>query len=66
VEIKSEVFTIGRLPDNDLCIADQRLSGRHCRIMRKMNEEGKMIVVLEDSSSNGTYFNGTMVSHISL
>lgn len=30
--------------------------------MRKTNNDGKMIVVIEDSSSNGTYVNGQTVS----
>jgi len=30
--------------------------------MRKFDNEGRMIVVLEDSSSNGTYLNGELVS----
>jgi nitrate reductase NapAB chaperone NapD len=33
----------------------------HCRIMRKTDNEGKMVVVLEDTSSNGTYHNGEKV-----
>ena len=50
------------MPDNDLQIADRRLSGKHCRILRKFEGDGKMIVVLEDSSTNGTYLNGAIVS----
>lgn len=30
--------------------------------MRKVDQDGKMIVVLEDNSSNGTYYNGEKVS----
>ena len=58
VEILNEVFTMGRVADNDIQIMDPRLSGKHCKIMRKFDNEGRMIVVLEDSSSNGTYLNG--------
>jgi len=29
--------------------------------MRKLDNDGKMVVILEDSSSNGTYLNGTLV-----
>ena len=66
VEILNEVFTMGRVPDNDIQVLDPRLSGKHCKIMRKFDNEGRMIVVLEDSSSNGTYINGETVSHLSL
>ncbi len=58
VEILNQVFTMGRVPDNDIQILDPRLSGKHCKIMRKFENDGKMVVVLEDSSSNGTYLNG--------
>ena len=53
---------MGRVADNDIQIMDPRLSGKHCKIMRKFDNEGRMIVVLEDSSSNGTYLNGELVS----
>ena len=66
VEILNEVFTMGRVPDNDIQVLDPRLSGKHCKIMRKFDNEGRMIVVLEDSSSNGTYINGEAVSYFSL
>lgn len=66
VEILNEVFTMGRVADNDIQVLDPRLSGKHCKIMRKFDNEGRMIVVLEDSSSNGTYINGETVSQLSL
>lgn len=50
------------MPNNDLQIQDIKVSGMHCRILRKIDEEGKMVVVLEDRSSNGTYHNGDKVS----
>ncbi len=40
------------------------MSGTHCRIMRKTDDDGRMVVVLEDLSSNGTYFNGEKVSKV--
>ena len=62
IEIKSRVLSIGRLPDNDIQILDKRLSGKHCRLLRKFDESGKMMAILEDFSSNGTFVNGTIVS----
>ena len=54
---------MGRHPDNDLLIADGRLSGFHCRIERSINaESGVMEVMLRDLSTNGTFKNGQMVS----
>jgi pSer/pThr/pTyr-binding forkhead associated (FHA) protein len=64
IELNKESLTIGRAPDNDMQIMDKRLSGKHCTIRRKIDNEGRMIVVLEDSSSNGTYLNSAMVSEI--
>jgi pSer/pThr/pTyr-binding forkhead associated (FHA) protein len=64
IEILNQVVSVGRLPDNDIQILDKRLSGKHCKIMRKVDGEGRMIIVLEDSSSNGTYLNGQNVSLI--
>jgi hypothetical protein len=58
IELKKAVMTLGRAFDNDIQIKDQRLSGKHCKIMRKTDKDGKMVVVIEDSSSNGTYLNG--------
>ena len=46
IEVAKRVLTIGRIPDNDVQILDQRLSGRHCNILRKFDEEGKMVVVV--------------------
>ena len=56
------MFTFGRTPDNDFSLADPRMSGKHCRIMRKIDDEGQMIVIVEDTSSNGTFINGQLVS----
>lgn len=52
---------MGRSLDNDVLIVDQRLSSKHCTILRKFNDKGKMVVVIEDSSSNGTHLNGELV-----
>jgi len=46
--------TIGRDPDNDLPLEDNRLSRHHCRIIR--TPEG--IVVEDLESRNGTFVNG--------
>jgi len=62
VEIKEPNFTIGRAPGNLIQIKDIRLSGKHCMIERMIDETGKMIICLEDTSTNGTYHNGSLVS----
>ena len=66
VEILYDVLTIGRIPDNDIQITDKRLSGKHCKFMKKVDNEGKTVIILEDTSSNGTYINGEVVSALSL
>jgi len=51
-------FTIGRAPENDLCIRDQSISQRHARVV--LTAAGAVFV--EDlSSTNGTYVNGEKV-----
>ena len=55
---------IGRLADNDISINDKRLSGKHCKILRRIDQEtGKMTVYIEDTSSNGTFLNKKQVNH---
>ncbi|CDW83023.1 fha domain containing protein [Stylonychia lemnae] len=61
VEIRHTHFTIGRASGNLIQIKDIRLSGRHCIINRMLDENGKMIVCLEDASTNGTYHNGSLI-----
>jgi len=61
VIVEKGSFTIGRAPDNDLQIPDQRLSGKHCQLLREIDASGKMIVYLVDTSSNGTFLNGQKV-----
>ena len=60
----NESLQIGRLADNDIAITDKRLSGKHCKIIRRIDAEGKMTVHIEDSSSNGTFLNKKQVSAI--
>ncbi len=52
----SEV-SIGRTPDNDLCLPSGSLSKRHARILTK----GSEVILVDLKSSNGTYVNGTAI-----
>lgn len=53
IQISHAPFTIGRKSDNDLCLEDSAVSGRHARIV-KVQE----VLFLEDlSSTNGTFVN---------
>jgi diguanylate cyclase (GGDEF)-like protein len=51
-------FTIGRAPENDVCIRDQSVSQRHARIV--LTPEGA-VYVQDLGSTNGTYVNGEKV-----
>jgi ABC transport system ATP-binding/permease protein len=62
IEILNDTLQIGRVADNDVVIPDKRLSGKHCKIVRRIDAEGKMSVHIEDSSSNGTFHNKKQVS----
>jgi pSer/pThr/pTyr-binding forkhead associated (FHA) protein len=53
VEIVKPSFTIGRRPDNDLCLEDPAVSGHHAKVV-KIQE----VLFLEDLQST----NGTMVN----
>ena len=54
VSLNDELFTIGRHPENDLCIPDSRLSREHVRIENYADN----FYVSDSGSSNGTTLNG--------
>lgn len=58
VSVTDEIFVIGRHPENDLCIADNRLSREHIRIERFVDS----FYVSDSRSSNGTTLNGSSLS----
>ena len=52
-EIRRTPFTIGRRPDNDLCLEDPAVSAHHARIVQVQG-----VLFLEDlSSTNGSFVN---------
>ena len=62
VELTADELSIGRLPENDIVISDESLSGRHARILVR---DG--VVVLEDlGSTNGTFVNGSQIQEAAL
>src|ERR1700729_4235365 len=55
--MNKERYTIGRLPDNDIRIANRAGSGHHSLIINILNDS-----FLEDlNSTNGTYVNGKLI-----
>jgi pSer/pThr/pTyr-binding forkhead associated (FHA) protein len=61
-EIKREIFSIGRAPDNDLVLDDPAVSTHHCTILRAGGEYR-----LRDlDSTNGTVLNGQRVQETAL
>lgn len=54
VSAAREIFTVGRHPENDLCISDHRLSREHVRI-EQYNDD---FYISDSGSSNGTTLNG--------
>jgi pSer/pThr/pTyr-binding forkhead associated (FHA) protein len=54
-------LTIGRAPDNQGVISDQRCSSKHCKVSLSTTAEGEVEVQVEDTSSNGTYVNAKRV-----
>ncbi len=62
-ELDDSVITIGRLPENTICISNMGISRRHSKIERDSNNA----YVLSDLNSlNGTYVNNTKVKKIAL
>ncbi len=56
VEITAEI-TVGRAPDNVLCLPDSRTSRRHA----SFRPEGPRTLITDLGSSNGTYVNGVRI-----
>jgi pSer/pThr/pTyr-binding forkhead associated (FHA) protein len=54
-------LSIGRAPDNQGVISDQRCSSKHCKVSLSKTAEGEPEVQVEDTSSNGTYVNAKRV-----
>lgn len=60
--LEKGVTTIGRSPDNDVVVRDERVSKAHAQIVRQKNE-----YYLEDlDSRNGTFFEGKSILKVHL
>ena len=67
LRIKGTEFKIGRNDMNDLQILNPLVSGHHATIIRsECAETGMMVIKVADSSSNGTFINGKLVSDCNL
>ncbi|MGH7296959.1 MAG: FHA domain-containing protein, partial [Polyangiaceae bacterium] len=62
VALESRPLTLGRAPDVDVQIADQRLSRHHC----KVELLGEKLVVTDLGSSNGTFVKNQRVQQATL
>jgi len=61
-KINSGLTTIGRSPEADISIEDDRISRIHCVIERM----GQMITIKDKGSTNGTYVDAQKISHARL
>jgi pSer/pThr/pTyr-binding forkhead associated (FHA) protein len=61
--LKTGLNTIGRLPDNDIAVADSSVSRRHCAIIV---HTVKGCEVYDTASKNGTFVNGQRISGLTL
>ncbi|KAI4202885.1 MAG: hypothetical protein LQ350_002256 [Teloschistes chrysophthalmus] len=53
-------YLVGRHPECDRVLELPTISNRHCIVFNE-NKHGRLIAVLEDLSSNGTFVNGVML-----
>ena len=58
LEVKSEKTTIGRVDDNQWCIAEASVSSHHCEVWMK----GDDIMVRDLHSTNGTFVNEVQIA----
>src|SRR2546423_1398103 len=56
-ELKPELTTVGRLPDNALQIPEASVSSHHCEIQLRGND----LFVRDLDSTNGTFINGEKI-----
>lgn len=56
-ELKPEVTTVGRLPDNALQIPEASVSSHHCEVQMRGND----LFVRDLDSTNGTFINGEKI-----
>ncbi|MDQ6809685.1 MAG: FHA domain-containing protein [Verrucomicrobiota bacterium] len=61
-ELVESTITIGRLPDNAICIADPSVSGRHAQFLRV----GESYHLKDLGSTNGTRVNGGAITTVPL
>ena len=57
--LSEEVYTIGRVEDQNICLPDSTVSSQHCEIIR--NDDGSYHVQ-DLGSSNGTRINGVRIT----
>ena len=60
--LKNGMMTIGRSPQADICIEDDRISRIHCTIERR----GDAFAIEDKGSTNGTYLDARKVSRAAL
>jgi len=57
MQIPENGLLIGRDPDCDLCLTDNYVSAKHCRIFFENNE----LFIEDQGSTNGTFIDGTQI-----
>jgi pSer/pThr/pTyr-binding forkhead associated (FHA) protein len=62
-EIEDQLISIGRLPENKICISNMGISRRHAKIERDTNNN---IILSDLNSLNGTFVNNKKVSKTTL
>ena len=62
IDLKREVFSIGRHPNNDLVLGDLRISRYHCQIRLRQGR----YTIFDNQSRSGTFVNGQRIVEYAL
>ncbi|MBR2363838.1 MAG: FHA domain-containing protein [Lentisphaeria bacterium] len=57
-ELTKDVYTVGRIEERDICIADPTISTFHCTFTK----EGNTYILRDNNSTNGTRINNVPIS----
>ena len=62
IPLQSKGISIGRSPDNDVCLPEAEVSRQHAKLeLSKLGDAGYLVQITDFGSTNGTYVNGRRI-----